>query len=46
MMIRLVEGLGISAGTDYFETVSQRLAGRGGYAVLRAMLDSGDRPET
>lgn len=45
LMNRLVEGLGISAGADYFATASQRLAGEGGYAGLRAMLNNGDRDE-
>jgi hypothetical protein len=32
LMNRLVEGLEISAGADYFAMASQRLAGEGGYA--------------
>ena len=38
LMNRLVEGLGIIAGADYFATASRRLAGEAGYAGLRAML--------
>ncbi|WP_219420076.1 carboxymuconolactone decarboxylase family protein [Pseudonocardia nigra] len=44
LMNRLVEGLGISAGADYFRTASRRLAGEGGYAGLRAALGE-DQPE-
>jgi uncharacterized peroxidase-related enzyme len=38
LMNRLVEGLGITAGADYFAIASQRLAGEAGYAGLRALL--------
>jgi len=34
---RLVEGLGITAGEDYFQTSARRLAGQG-YAALRDLL--------
>jgi len=37
MMNRLVEGLGISAGEDYFRMAAQRLAGAG-YAGLKDLL--------
>jgi hypothetical protein len=43
LMNRLVEGLGITAGADYFAIASQRPAGEAGYAGLRALL-SGDHP--
>jgi len=36
-MNRLVEGLGISAGEDYFRMAAQRLAGAG-YAGLKDLL--------
>ena len=39
LMNRLVEGLGITAGADYFATASRRLAGEAGYAGLRTLLD-------
>jgi uncharacterized peroxidase-related enzyme len=37
MMNRLVEGLGITAGEDYFRTAARRLAG-GGYTGLKDLL--------
>jgi uncharacterized peroxidase-related enzyme len=37
MMNRLVEGLGITAGDDYFNLAAERLAG-GGYAGLKELL--------
>lgn len=37
LMNRLVEGLGITAGEDYFQTSARRLTGQG-YAALRDLL--------
>jgi len=37
-MNRMVEGFGITAGEDYFEVSSERLASAGGYSVLARML--------
>jgi uncharacterized peroxidase-related enzyme len=37
-MNRFVEGLGISAGPDYFRVSSERLAGESGYAGLKDLL--------
>ncbi|SDY04615.1 uncharacterized peroxidase-related enzyme [Modestobacter sp. DSM 44400] len=37
-MNRLVEGLGITAAPDYYQTSSRRLAGAAGYAGLRDLL--------
>jgi alkylhydroperoxidase family enzyme len=44
LMNRLVDGLGVTAGREYFATASRRLAGEAGYAGLRAVLGA-DRPD-